>query len=952
MDTIRFPKGSEWRKWDLHIHTASSEENSAYKGTDSDSLLVKAWREHGFAAVAITDHFLIDIQRIRTLRQLAPEITIFPGVELRTDKGTTNIHPILIFSEDTDLDILDAAFKTFKNEKAEAKDNIEAIHWNFQDIYEFTQRHHGLISIHAGKKSNGIEEIPNDTPLNMAVKAGYAKYVDIFEIGNHSDIARYNEKIFPNIEEEQRKPLIICSDNHDPREYHVREYLWIKANPTFEGLKQILLHRDDRVFIGSMPHKLEAQDKNKSRYIKSVSTKKNLKASYPTQHWFEFSIDMNPGLVAIIGNKGSGKSALSDIIGHLCMSKTMNDASFLNERRFRHHKGNLSKDYTGSIEWFDGKNLERGLDIIDYKTNIEDAQYLPQQFIEKVCNDLGSSFQDEIDSVIFSYIDKAEKSNAINLAELKLNISRAAQIEIAELKADLDKSIENLIQYEMCATLQYKKDLENNLTKRREDLERHNKNKPQEIKAPKNTQSDNYKKELAELETQQVNLEKAIGDERENLKIVNERITDLELVEQKVKKVVREIETLNSTLKETSTTHNIKQEELLFKYSSPLGRIQEQLSTYAKAREEIQKKIAPSANEQDKSLSLVIQLDAIKSKKDKLISSADATEKSYQAYIVRKKEWEEIANKILGTKNDENSIQYYIKRLEYINVKLEPEYKTEKSNYINTIKKIFEKNKDIIKKLSALYEPVKNELDSVLGDINEKIEFDIEISLSENSKIFSDRILNYINQKFTGMFQNKSQGTANMLSLVEGTDFNNKDSLISFITHIYNEINENIDDSNKKAKENKKGLYSTLGELEYLNINFILKLGGRSLQELSPGERGIVLLVFYLALNKGDKPLIIDQPEDNLDNQSVYNKLVKCIKNAKSKRQVIIVTHNPNIAVACDAEQIIYCEMDKKERRISYVSGAIEDNIIKKYVVDVLEGTMPAFVLRKFKYEN
>ena len=58
-------------------------------------------------------------------------------------------------------------------------------------------------------------------------------------------------------------------------------------------------------------------------------------------------------------------------------------------------------------------------------------------------------------------------------------------------------------------------------------------------------------------------------------------------------------------------------------------------------------------------------------------------------------------------------------------------------------------------------------------------------------------------------------------------------------------------------------------------------------------------------------PIIIDQPEDNLDNQSVYNKLVPCICAAKQKRQVIIVTNNPNIAVACDAEQIVCCRMDK-----------------------------------------
>ena len=128
-------------------------------------------------------------------------------------------------------------------------------------------------------------------------------------------------------------------------------------------------------------------------------------------------------------------------------------------------------------------------------------------------------------------------------------------------------------------------------------------------------------------------------------------------------------------------------------------------------------------------------------------------------------------------------------------------------------------------------------------------------------------------------------------------------------------------------------------------------MGGRSLKELSPGERGILLLVFYLALNKNEIPLIIDQPEDNLDNESVFDKLVPCILEAKKRRQVIIVTHNPNIAIACDAEQIIHCSIDKNTNQITYSSGSIEEKEIRKKLINILEGTKPAFLLRELKYE-
>ena len=75
------------------------------------------------------------------------------------------------------------------------------------------------------------------------------------------------------------------------------------------------------------------------------------------------------------------------------------------------------------------------------------------------------------------------------------------------------------------------------------------------------------------------------------------------------------------------------------------------------------------------------------------------------------------------------------------------------------------------------------------------------------------------------------------------------------------------------------------------------------------------MLLFYLFLDKDDKPLIVDQPEENLDNESVYRYIVSFIKEAKQKRQIIIVTHNPNLAVVCDADQIIRMSIDKKNKK-------------------------------------
>jgi ABC-type cobalamin/Fe3+-siderophores transport system ATPase subunit len=152
-------------------------------------------------------------------------------------------------------------------------------------------------------------------------------------------------------------------------------------------------------------------------------------------------------------------------------------------------------------------------------------------------------------------------------------------------------------------------------------------------------------------------------------------------------------------------------------------------------------------------------------------------------------------------------------------------------------------------------------------------------------------------------------------------------------------------------KKDVHAFYNFLFSLDYLVPRYTLKLGEIELSQLSPGEKGALLLIFYLLIDKNDIPLVMDQPEENLDNESVYKLLVQYIKEAKKRRQIIIVTHNPNLAVVCDAEQVIYAKIDKANRNIvSYKSGSIENTEINRKIVDVLEGTMPAFRNRESKY--
>jgi len=104
------------------------------------------------------------------------------------------------------------------------------------------------------------------------------------------------------------------------------------------------------------------------------------------------------------------------------------------------------------------------------------------------------------------------------------------------------------------------------------------------------------------------------------------------------------------------------------------------------------------------------------------------------------------------------------------------------------------------------------------------------------------------------------------------------------------------------SKRFAKWLYGT----EHIAIEYSIDYDGVDIRKLSPGTRGIVLLLLYLALDDGDdRPLIIDQPEENLDPKSIFDELVGLFRDAKSKRQVIMVTHNANLVVNTDADQII-----------------------------------------------
>jgi hypothetical protein len=151
--------------------------------------------------------------------------------------------------------------------------------------------------------------------------------------------------------------------------------------------------------------------------------------------------------------------------------------------------------------------------------------------------------------------------------------------------------------------------------------------------------------------------------------------------------------------------------------------------------------------------------------------------------------------------------------------------------------------------------------------------------------------------------------------------------------------------STLKQRRSRIGFYHWAFK-NYFSPDTAVFFNGIHMDKLSIGQKGTVLLKIFLA--EGDYPLIVDMPEENLDNKFIYDELVGAFREAKNKRQLIIATNNANLVVNTDAEQIIVAEF--KDNVIHYRVGSIEDQSLRQEITKILEGGPEAIRKREQKY--
>lgn len=1043
-----FPRGSEWRRWDLHVHTKGTNKNDQFKSKDFKAFCEVLFRkaiDNDIVAIGVTDYFSIDNYKkvkdyVKNIddetnftedeKSQIKDILILPNVELRmlpaTDKGRlVNIH--FIFNPEEDfIDYLDNNFFSklkCGNYLMNRRGVIEygkSLLGNNQKSDDAAAYKKGINEFHL--ETSQIKDVLEDKKIadNAVVvvcnskkdgASAFQEHYDLFEgepgslDGIRRGIYHISDMVFSSNEGDREyflgqksdsptevrekcgslKPCIHGSDAHTEDKLFAPDndrYCWIKGDLTFDGLKQLRCEPEDRVYIGKEPPLLERVASNKTKYIESLNIRK--KAGYNGKNgiWFDgVSLELNKELVTIIGNKGNGKSALSDIIGLLGNTHNagdkQNNLSFLTTKKFK--KKGYAENFEANLVWSDGSGADEGICLADEtdKNAPEKVRYLPQNYFERLTNDLeAEGFESTLKSVIFAHIPEQDRLGCGSFDELIENKTRVIDSDLSTIRNDVNSISESIIKLEEKKHPDYLNKINEQIKEKEKELKSHMTNKPEEVADPSKDHSSETKvkksktyKIIEQLNQQNVKLTGEIEKAKQRLNTVTRNKEEAKQLTDKISQLELSLTKFKQENGDVFSKFKLNIDEII-KVSFDKKAINEKLKEINKELDDLGGKLR-SKKDIDADQSIKSDVDREKAYQSSFVASQEIVqqeikcksdelskpEKEYQAYIEKLAQWKRRKKDIEGDNGKVDSLKYLKAEKRYIERKLDNDLSEKRKDRLDKSLEIFNKQREIIN----IYNTLKKSVDSAIsqgGEFANKFNMMIDVSFKLDEG-FVDNFLGYINKTKKGTFQNADTGTVS--AMLDSMNLSEEDGVRQLLdTSIRwleeDERNEsdiqkrNISDQVNKVKE----FYDFLFSLEYLTPSYDLKQDGKSLDQLSPGEKGAVLLVFYLMIDKEDIPLIVDQPEDNLDNKSVFEVLTHFIRIAKKRRQIIMVTHNPNLAVGADAEQIIYTRLDKTsgKNKFSVECGSIENVNINKRIVDILEGTKPAFDKRKLRYRE
>lgn len=1002
-----WPRGAEWRKWDLHVHTPAS---CGFAG-DYNQFIIQIGNAD-CDVIGINDYFSVAgyrevlrrrddpgaaIEGNKAYRESLEKLrgkTLLPVVECRmtnvlvNKKGSgqrINFH--LIFDPAIDPENIETFLKGQKVKENSIGSRYCDTKFLRDDVaVDFNAVCQALRSDGVFKERfliwlpydeyGGIDGI-NPTTDKM-FKENLIYNADILGSSNkkQSDFFLWKDPDFTEDDYRgwfrNRKPCIKGSDSHnvndelgklkDQDSQPTDKYCWIKADPTFNGLRQIINEPEDRVYIGKLPPKLEEVRANATRFIGRLYITRAADADTPDV-WFDCGLPLNADMVAIIGNKGSGKSALADILA-LAGNSHCDPGyfSFLTKQRFCERSGKLAKQFEVRSVWVDGTESTASLNAKPDPNGVELVRYIPQTYLEKVCTETEpgqqSEFQTELRKVIFSHIGDADRLDKETLDELIEYKTEELKGQIDNARREISRINGELIRLEDKGTADHTAQLEAKLKVKQQELKAHHDNKPAAVEQPGNVSAEQkaaYEAIAGELTAERAmlkGLDAKIVQQQTLQKTLAEKVAVARKIEGKVANFEAEYTRL---VRETED--DLQKLELDFKSIVALT-VNKNVLVQARETFTNQKALVDTDLSRETAVGVVGQKAACLGRIEALQDQLDAPNKQYQRYNEALRLWQEKTQVIEGDANKADTIKWYEGQLNYIKADLPEEIarlQKQRRNIAEGIHKCVAAIRDVYKELFAAVQEL------ISGSVIIKEGFRLTFESSIVERTFQTELFErYISQGNAGSFYGREKGAAVLEELRADFDFNKADDTIAFVEKVTAYLQVDMRNAQKvktgivsqlRKSVDVKVLYDFLWTFGYLEPEYSLKLDGKDLSHLSPGERGTLLLVFYLLVDKSNKPIIVDQPEENLDSQTVYRLLIPVIKDVKKRRQIIMVTHSPNIAVVCDAEQIIHAHIDRSAgNAVIYTMGAIESPEINRYLVDVLEGTRPAFDNRDAKY--
>jgi hypothetical protein len=975
-------RGTEWHRWEPHIHGPGTVLNNQFAGKEPWEAYLCALEACSptIEALAVTDYYITDtyeeVARRKAAGRLPNVKLLFPNIELRLDvaakTGFVNLH-LLVSPEDpnhideirrflsrlhfvayddrfdcTPADLIrlgKAAEPSVKDDRAALVHGANQFKVSFDGLRKAFKesawaKENILIAVAggAGDGTSGVRQAADRT-----VRQEIEKFAHVIFASSPSQRDFWLGKKDVSVEALQArydgcKPCLHGSDAHDlasigcPAE---DRFSWVKGALTFDALRQACIDPEGRAYVGPEPPKAAMP----SQVIAQVHI---VNAPWAGTN----SVPLNSGLVAIIGARGSGKTALADIVAAGCDAILENawtadediSPSFLVRAR------PLIGDAKVKLAWGGGELSVRHLDGREAGdvTAYPRARYLSQQFVEELCSAKGASegLVREIERVIFEAHAEVGHDGAYSFDELRDQRTlryRQARRREEDAIANTSDRIADELEKEALVT-----SLTSQVTAKEALIKGYNTDLSKLVVKGTEAQVQRHTA-LAEATQALTTRLNAFGNQRRTFVAMQDEVKDMRTAK------------APEMLRQTMARHHAgglgaeQWNEFLLVYR---GNVDHALNSYiAWADQEMAKinGVPPPPGDPDMSL---IQADAdlqqlhlavLKAEMARLekMISADTVIRNQYAALSKKISTEKIALQTLKTRLED--AKGAAERRKGLQQEREAAY----GRLFDAV--ISEQNE-----LASLYAPLMERLTATSGTLK-KLSFKVSrvVDLAAWANAGEGDLLDC---RKTGKFYGR--GALEKLARTElksaweaGSSAQVQTAMTSFIASHYKALLAHApyapaDQEVFRHWLNRfaQWLFST----DHISVRYEILYDGIDIRKLSPGTRGIVLLLLYLALDDADdRPLIIDQPEENLDPKSVFDELVPLFIAAKSKRQVIMVTHNANLVINTDADQIIVAEAsppaDGGLPSFNYVAGGLEDVGIRKIVCDILEGGEKAF---------